>query len=133
MQNMIERDTPYALIGGTPAVAAIVDRFYDLIETDPDYGELRALHAGDLVPVRRSLTEFLTVWLGGPRDWFEREPRICIMSAHDAVAITPATTQQWNSAMRRAIGDCGVPEDIGAKMSQVLASMATAMQVRLQH
>jgi len=40
--------TPYALLGGDAAVRALVERFYDLMELEPRYAELRALHAADL-------------------------------------------------------------------------------------
>ena len=37
--------TPFELFGGAVAVRELVDRFYDLMEGDPDYAALRALHA----------------------------------------------------------------------------------------
>ena len=75
------RQTPYDLMGGRPVVSAMVERFYDLMDTDPAYAALRALHAPDLAPMRASLTGFLTAWLGGPRDWFDQHPGACVMSA----------------------------------------------------
>ena len=58
--------TAYETIGGASAVRAFVDRFYDLMEGEPAYAALRALHAPDLGPMRESLAGFLTAWLGGP-------------------------------------------------------------------
>ena len=46
----------------------------DLMEADPAYETLRALHAADLSPMRDSLSDFLMAWLGGPRDWFVQRP-----------------------------------------------------------
>ena len=54
-----QQATPFDLIGGHPAIQRIVERFYDLMEQDPAYAELRALHAPDLSPMRRSLALFL--------------------------------------------------------------------------
>ena len=62
--------TPYDRIGGREVLRAIVNRFYDLMDEDPAYAGLRAMHAEDLAPMRQSLTGFLTGWSGGPRDWF---------------------------------------------------------------
>src|SRR3546814_14970718 len=59
-------------IGGEATVAAIANRFYDLIDRDRAYADLRAIHAADLRAVRHGLTRFLAGWSGGPRDWFER-------------------------------------------------------------
>ena len=36
--------TPFEWIGGEPAVRALVDRFYDLMDLEPGYRELRASH-----------------------------------------------------------------------------------------
>jgi hemoglobin len=97
--------TPYDRIGGKANIAQMVERFYDLMDSDPAYAELRAMHAPDLTPMRGSLTDFLMAWMGGPRDWFEQRPGACMMSAHKSVGVTRETAEQWVSAMRRAAED----------------------------
>ncbi len=122
--------TPFTLMGGIPTVRRLVDRFYDLMEEDPAYAALRDLHAPDLVPMRASLTSFLTAWLGGPRDWFTERPGACVMSAHSKVAITSETATQWKSAMARALSDTGVDPDLGAQINVAFARMAQGMAMR---
>ena len=73
--NAAAPPSPYVRIGGEPVVAAIVNRFYDLIEQDSLYADLRAVHAADLGPVRLGLTRFLSGWLGGPREPVARPVR----------------------------------------------------------
>ena len=114
------------MIGGAVTIQAIVKRFYDLMESDPAYAQLRALHAPDLGPMRESLTDFLIAWSGGPRHWFERRPGACVMSAHRNVAVDAATRDQWVDAMHRAI-DENLEPGIGAAMIDALGRMATAM------
>ena len=94
--------TPFDRIGGRAPIAAMVERFYDLMDEDADYAALRAMHAPDLSPMRGSLTDFLMAWMGGPRDWFDDRPGACMMSAHKSVGVTRETAQQWVSAMHRA-------------------------------
>lgn len=120
--------TPFELLGGHPVIERIVERFYDLMEQDPAYVELRALHAPDLAPMRRSLAMFLAAWAGGPRDWFEENPGKCMMSAHKGMSINPAVAGQWAEAMQRAIAERG-PEDekLGAEMADMLGRMARSM------
>jgi hemoglobin len=127
MNTTLEAVTPYDLVGGSAVVRRFVDRFYDLMEQEPRYGELRALHAADLGPMRESLAGFLIAWLGGPRDWFEQRPGACVMSAHARVAVTGETSAQWVDAMRRALLDSGVDADLAARMCETFARMAGAM------
>lgn len=119
--------TPYERIGGAAAVRAVVERFYDLMEQDPDYGALRALHAPDLAPMRRSLAGFLTGWLGGPRDWFAEHPGVCVMSAHARILVTPETARQWTDAMARALADCGVEPELVGQLNDVFTRMSQVM------
>lgn len=119
--------TPYDMIGGAGPIREIVDRFYDLMESDPAYAELRALHAADLTPMRASLSSFLKAWLGGPRDWFEERPGKCLMSAHRGIVIVPATARQWAEAMRKAIEGSSVGPEFGAKLAGALSELALRM------
>jgi hemoglobin len=47
-------------------VKVLVDRFYDLMELEPRYAALRAVHGDDLSRAREHLFWFLCGWLGGP-------------------------------------------------------------------
>lgn len=38
------RITPYDQIGGEPAVKKLVEKFYDLMDADPDYYGIRKMH-----------------------------------------------------------------------------------------
>lgn len=120
--------SPFERIGGHAVLRAITDRFYDLMDQDPAYAELRAMHAADLQEMRASLPLFLAGWAGGPRDWFEANPGKCMMSAHGGFPITRATAGQWTAAMRRAIAETDVQDRaIGDAMADVLERMATNM------
>ncbi|MBP2277243.1 MULTISPECIES: group II truncated hemoglobin [Sphingomonas] len=114
-------------IGGTEGVRTVVERFYDLMQDDPRYAPLRKMHEEDLFPMRVSLTQFLSAWLGGPRDWFEARPGTCIMSMHRAMGITPETAAQWVEAMSRALADARVEKALGTQMQQAFLRMAGAM------
>lgn len=121
---------PYELIGGQEAVRRFVNRFYDLMETEPRYAELRALHASDLQPMRESLAGFLTAWLGGPRDWFDERPDTCVMSAHGNVPVNRQTADQWTSAMATALADSGVEPALADAINAAFTRMAMAMAQR---
>lgn len=115
-------------LGGAAVVRRIVDRFYDLMETDPAYKALRDLHAPDLGPMRESLSGFLTGWLGGPRDWFEARPGTCMMSMHSGVAVDGATAAQWREAMARALADAKAEPAIADLMNGAFSRISENMR-----
>lgn len=121
---------PFETIGGRAPIARLVDRFYDIMESDPAYAELRAMHAADLGPMRESLTDFLVAWMGGPRDWFTKRPNACIMSDHVTLnGMTRDTARQWMDAMTRAMadvqpGDEALREGILSTMERMCSTMA---------
>lgn len=121
-------NTPYYRLGGAPVFEAICNRFYDLMDEDPRYAELRAMHAPDLAPMREALPQFLAGWAGGPRDWFEAIPGRCMMSVHKSLTIDRAAAEQWGDAMKRAVADVAPePADMAQAMGEVLADLARGM------
>ena len=123
-----ETKTAFEAMGGHETIRRVVNRFYDLMNSEPAYADLRAMHAHDLAPMRESLASFLAGWSGGPRDWFEQNPGKCMMSAHGGFRIDKQTGAQWAQAMRRAIADTPVADrEIGDAMGDVLERMALGM------
>lgn len=120
--------SPFERLGGHDTIRAICERFYDLMESDPAYAELRAMHAPDLTRMRVELARFLAGWVGGPRDWFEDNPGKCMMSLHKPFTISHDVAEQWAEAMKRAIADVA-PADrqIAEAMSSVLSDLALGM------
>ncbi len=122
--------TPYDMIGGATVVRRIVDRFYDIMDTAPEATRLRAMHGDDLAPMRDRLSEFMNAWLGGPRTYFERGDRKCIMTAHRPFAIGKEDSDAWMMCMRQALEDCDVPPKLRELVDRALSRMATAFRNR---
>ena len=121
-------NTPFHKLGGHEAFQAIVNRFYDLMDSDPAYAELRAMHAPELTRMRSALALFLAGWAGGPRDWFDQNPGRCMMSVHKPYTISGKVADQWAAAMKRAIADVAPEEERLAKaMGEALGELATGM------
>src|SRR5690606_29579158 len=58
--------TIYEQLGGEPGVHALVERFYDLMDLEPDFQALRAAHGPSLDQARQKLFWFLCGYFGGP-------------------------------------------------------------------
>lgn len=120
--------SPYDRIGGLDVLRRITDRFYDLMESEPTFTALRAMHAADLAPMREALPLFLAGWSGGPRTWWDANPGKCMVSIHTRFGIDKTTAGQWADAMRQAIADVAPPDTaIADALADVLDRMALGM------
>jgi hemoglobin len=120
--------TPYDVLGGAPVLRRITERFYDIMSEAPDARALRAMHSGDLGPMREKLFDFMSGWLGGPNRYFERSDRLCMGTAHAPYRIGEAERDQWLACMRRAMQDEGVQPDLRARIEAALFRMADMLR-----
>jgi hemoglobin len=124
------QQTPYALLGGEAAVRALVDRFYDLMDLEPQYAELRTLHAPDLAHAREKLTLFLSGWLGGPSLYIERYGHPMLRARHLPFPIGVRERDQWLACMAQAMAEQGVADDLRARLKQAFFQTADWMRNR---
>lgn len=100
--------TPYARIGGEAGVRAVVERFYDLMEMEPQFAHLRSVHGASLASAREKLFLFLSGWLGGPALYTDRYGHPRLRARHLPFPIATNERDQWLACMRRALVDTGV-------------------------
>jgi hemoglobin len=81
--------------------ARLVDRFYDLMDLEPAYTGIRALHPSTLDGSRDKLFWFLCGWLGGPNHYIERFGHPRLRARHLPYAIGLAERDQWLACMGR--------------------------------
>ena len=87
---------------------ALVDRFYDLMELDPQFALLRSLHPERLDGSRDKLYMFLSGWLGGPALYVERHGHPRLRARHLPFPIATAERDQWLACMHQAMRDFDV-------------------------
>ena len=108
--------TPFETIGGEEKVRQLVDRFYDLMDIEPAYAQLRAAHGTDLERARQNLFWFLCGWLGGPDHYVERFGHPRLRARHMPFAIGTAERDQWLACMDQAMGEVGVDEALRERL-----------------
>ncbi len=118
MEPPTKPSTPFDWIGGEPRVRALVDRFYDLMDIEPGYRELRAAHGSLLDDARDKLFWFLCGWLGGPSYYEDRFGHPRLRMRHMPFAIGILERDQWLACMDQAMGETGVPEDLRARLRE---------------
>ena len=108
--------TPFEWIGGEAKVHALVERFYDLMEIEPKYKELRAAHGTELERARQNLFWFLCGWLGGPQHYTDRFGHPRLRMRHMPFKIGIVERDQWLACMDQAMGETGVPEPLRLRL-----------------
>lgn len=122
--------TPYEVLGGDTAVRSLVDRFYDLMDLEPAYQGLRALHPAALDGSRDKLYWFLSGWLGGPGLYEERHGHPRLRARHLPYPIGIAERDQWLACMGQAMKDCAVDPALAERLAESLFKTADWMRNR---
>ena len=118
----------FDLIGGEAAVRAMVDRFYDLMDLEPAYAQLRALHPSTLEGSRDKLYWFLCGWLGGPQHYVERFGHPRLRARHLPYAIGLAERDQWLACMHQAMREEGIDESLADRLAAAFFGTADWMR-----
>ncbi len=97
MQSLFET------MGGAPRIRALVDHFYDVMDTDPAVKTLRDMHAKNLSVSRDKLYEFLSGWTGGPPLYVEKYGHPRLRMRHMPFAVDDRAAMEWMHCMRIAL------------------------------
>ena len=108
----------YEVIGGDTQVRALVDRFYDLMDLEPAYADLRHVHGSTLDDARDKLHWFLSGWLGGPDLYVERFGHPRLRARHLPFAIGIRERDQWLACMFQAMKETEVDPVLAARLEQ---------------
>lgn len=123
-------DTPYRLLGGDTGVRHLVDRFYELMDSVPEYHGIRKLHPQDLAGSREKLYLFLSGWLGGPPLYVEKYGHPMLRARHLPFAIGIAERDAWLACMLQAMEDTGIEESLRAALLKAFFGTADWMRNR---
>ena len=120
--------TPFQQLGGEPAVRALVDRFYDLMDLEPAYAGIRRLHPQSLDGSRDKLHWFLCGWLGGPDLYIQRFGHPRLRARHLPYAIGLAERDQWLACMMSAMVEQQVDPALAERLAQSFFGTADWMR-----
>jgi hemoglobin len=118
----------FQAVGGATSVRALVDRFYDLMDLEPAYAGIRALHPSTLDGSRDKLDWFLSGWLGGPDHYVQRFGHPRLRARHLPYAIGIAERDQWMACMQQAMRECALPSALQERLTAAFANTADWMR-----
>lgn len=120
--------TPFEMIGGEKKVHALVEHFYDLMDLEPNYAALRAVHGSELARARQHLFWFLCGWLGGPQHYTDRFGHPRLRARHMPFPIGVKERDQWLACMEQAMSETGVPEALRTRLADSFFQTADWMR-----
>ena len=120
--------TAFDLVGGEASVRALVDRFYDLMDLEPAYRELRAAHGDTLEQARDKLNWFLCGWLGGPQHYVERFGHPRLRARHLPFAIGIRERDQWLACMHQAMQELAIDPRLIERLNESFFNTADWMR-----
>ena len=130
MTETSTQETPFTAIGGEARVRELVDRFYDLMELEPEFAGIRKLHPNTLEESRNKLFWFLCGWMGGPNHYVERFGHPRLRARHLPFPIASSERDQWLTCMARAMQDVGVGQPLLDRLLESFHGTADWMRNR---
>ena len=125
---MTETSSLYDVIGGETRVREMVDRFYDLMDLEPEFAVLRGVHPPTLDNARNRLFWFLSGWMGGPDLYVEQFGHPRLRARHLPYPIGSVERDQWLRAMAWAMEDVGIAEDLRLRLMESFYQTADWMR-----
>ena len=122
--------TLYDIIGGETRLRELVDRFYDLMDLEPQFAALRAMHPPSLDGSRDKLFWFLCGWLGGPAHYIERFGHPRLRARHLPFPIGITERDQWLACMQQAMMLRGFEQHLQARLAEAFHGTADWMRNR---
>lgn len=129
-QGDLPPDTPFAWMGGEETVRALVDRFYDLMDLEPRFAQLRASHGTSLDGARDKLFWFLCGWMGGPQHYTERFGHPRLRMRHMPFSIGIVERDQWLACMDQAMQEVAVDDKLRQRLNESFFQTADWMRNR---
>jgi len=127
-EDQAEQPNAFELIGGSEKLRELIDRFYDLMDLEPEFAGIRALHPPSLDGSRDKLYWFLSGWMGGPSLYIERFGHPRLRARHLPYAIASSERDQWLRCMAWAMQDVNVPEELQQRLMQSFYDTADWMR-----
>src|SRR5687768_2964889 len=122
----------FEALGGADGVRALVNRFYDLVDSAPEAAALRHVHGPSLESAREKLTLYLTGWTGGPPVYVQQYGHPMLRARHLPFSIGVIERDEWLWCMERALSEHDLPDELREFLMTKLRPLADHMRNRVE-
>jgi len=119
-------DTPFDALGGEEGIRSIVDKFYDVVDSEAPV--LRAMLPKDDSVSRDKLSAYLVEWTGGPELYSPERGHPRMRMRHAPFAIGPEEVDMWLRCFARSLDDNEVTGPVRAFLDTRITELAHRMQ-----
>ncbi len=123
----VAADSVYARLGGAPAVRALVERFYALMDELPEAYTVRKMHPESLAGSVESLFKFLSGWFGGPPLYAREHGHPRLRMRHAPYAVGAVERDEWMLCMTQALHEQVADPALRQAVQRAFADMAQHM------
>lgn len=124
--------TTYDDIGGAEKLREITRQFYHIMDTNPEFQELRQMHPTDISSSEEKLFMFLSGWLGGPPLFEQAHGHPRLRARHLPFKIGKKERDQWVICMVHAFDAAQVQEPIRSQLLHSLLRLADHMRNQVE-
>lgn len=96
-------DTSYQAAGKEEGIRKLCIDFYDNMGSLPEAKHIRSMHSDSLDTMIDKLTFFLSLWLGGPKDFIDKYGSPNMPQVHSHLVINETERDAWLLCMFKAI------------------------------
>jgi truncated hemoglobin YjbI/ankyrin repeat protein len=114
----------FEALGGREAVAKLVDRFYDRIETDT---VLRPAFSRDLTTEREKVKLFFEAWFGGPPTYFDAGWRLGLKATHGGISISRGMAGRWVRHFLASLAEAAQDPSIVIGIEPLISRLAMSL------
>lgn len=122
----------YEMLGGEMGLRALVNRFYDLMDSSTEAEKIRSFHAKSLNQSREKLFMFLSGWSGGPQLYIEKYGHPRLRMRHMPFPIGTTERDQWLWCMNRALDESGLDPRVVDYLKKHFADTADFMRNQVE-
>ena len=81
----MSQTTLYERLGGEAGLTALVDKYLEILRSNPAYAALSSRYVNGMAHYRARMLEYLTGWFGGPVLYAQKHGLPCLRENHQRI------------------------------------------------